>query len=238
MDYSLFLLVIYLIEIVLISFILYYLFRKKMCRIYITIPLYSIVIASSLVTPFYLDLVYGLLINYFILVSIFSIYYVYFRDTYFLVYGFTYLLLYFYACTIPYVFTNCPVYSLSCLYMKVFSINIMNYIIFTIGLFIVILLNTILSEYSKFEYILFHLITIIHSISHYIVLLKPIPIFLYSIVAIAITAFIYFASKYIGYIIYVEEESVEIIFDKYVSINASTIFTVLALSLLYSTFWG
>lgn len=220
------------------SILLYFIIKKKHSVIYITIPLYGIVIISSTLTPIYLDVAYGFLINYFILLTIFSIYYLNFRDKYLLIYGFTYLLLYFYTCIIPYVVTDCTVYSLTCLYTRVFSVNILEYVVFTTGLLMLILLNSIVSQYDRFEYSLFHIITLIYSISHYVVLLKTIPNFLYSVISIVIALFIYSTSKYIGYYIFSEEESVEEVFDKYVTINTLFVFISLAISLIYSTIWG
>lgn len=228
----------YSIELVVIGIIMYYLFKKINCRLYIAIPLYSFILLSSALLPLYLDIVYGFFINYFLIIAIFSIYYSYFRDKYLLIYGFTYLLLYFYICTIPYIVTNCVVYTLTCLYTSVSSIKLFEYFVFIIGLILLILLNTIVSQYNRLEYSLFHIVSIIYCLTHYAVLLRNIPNYLYIAVVIPLSIFTYFTSKYIGYILLPEEENIEIVFDKYISINTPVVFVTLAIFLIYSYLWG
>ncbi|MEM1742007.1 MAG: hypothetical protein QXT29_04285 [Desulfurococcaceae archaeon] len=238
MVYNLLLLLIYLIELLIVNIILYYLFKKKNLKSYALTPLYSILILSTTLVPFYLDILYGFIVNYFILLTIYTIHYLYFRDRLFLVIGFTYLILYFYTCIVPFIVSDCQYYSLTCIYTRKLSINLFEYIVFTTGLIIMIMLNTITVLYERFEYKLFHIISTIYCISHYLVLLKNIPRYFYIIATILTILFIYYNSEYIGCITYSEEENVEKIFDKYVSLNTPLVFIVLALSILYSTLWG
>ena len=222
----------HLIEYLSYTLILYIVYHMKREDNVFTIPLLSSILLLS-ISPYPLTTAYDFILGYLLIVSTYLIICSHGLKREDVVYGLAYLVFYFFLGVLPYILSNCYTLSRACLSISG-EVNLFTYVFIILGFISIITLSTILYNVrSSFKHAIFYFTSLTYLIMNYLVLIKLLNNPLYLMITIMVLSLItYVVGSRSGKYLYGDLE-LNIVFDKYVSLNAPLIFIVLALALIY-----